>query len=124
MAYTISSLTANVLIQGDSIARISGSPIAVNKSGATQIIDGKGKFLMPGLIDAHWHTHDVRCACYACCLQPMLGYLNLVAAHEAGKTLLRGFTLCAGSGRAKLWIETSHRSGVDTWAARFTPVAP
>lgn len=84
-------LTANVLIQGDTIARISGSPIPVNKSGATQIIDGKGKFLMPGLIDAHWHT--MMCAVpVTVLLTADVGYLNLVAAHEAGKTLLRGFT--------------------------------
>lgn len=83
--------TGNVLIQGDSIARISPSPIPVNKSGNTQIIDGKGKFLMPGLIDAHWHA--------MLCAVPMnvlmtadLGYINLVAGNEAGKTLLRGFT--------------------------------
>lgn len=84
-------LTGNVLIRGDSIARISTSPIAVNKSGNTQIIDGKGKFLMPGLIDAHWHA--------MLCAVPMnvlmaadIGYINLVAGQEAAKTLLRGFT--------------------------------
>lgn len=84
-------MTANVLIQGDSIAKISTSPIPVNRSGATLIIDGNGKVLIPGLIDAHWHT--------MMCAVPMMvlltadvGYINLVAAHEAGNTLLRGFT--------------------------------
>lgn len=84
-------VTGNVLIQGDTIARISSSPIPVNRSAATQIIDGKGKFLMPGLIDAHWHT--MMCAVpMTVLLTADVGYLNLVAAHEANKTLLRGFT--------------------------------
>ena len=47
---------ANVLIIDNSINKISKNPIATDKSGNTQIIDGNGKFLMPGLIDAHYHT--------------------------------------------------------------------
>lgn len=83
--------TGNVLIQGDTIAKISSSPIAVNRSGATQIIDGGGKVLIPGLIDAHWHT--MMCAVpVTVLLTADVGYLNLVAAHEAKNTLLRGFT--------------------------------
>lgn len=84
-------ITGNVLVQGDSIAKISSSPIAVNRSAATQIIDGGGKVLMPGLIDAHWHT--MMCAVpMTVLLTADVGYLNLVAAHEAKNTLLRGFT--------------------------------
>jgi imidazolonepropionase-like amidohydrolase len=83
--------TGNVLIQGDSIAKISTSPIPANKSANVTIIDGKGKFLMPGLIDAHVHT--------MMSAMPMMelmtadvGYIYLVAGQEAGRTLLRGFT--------------------------------
>ncbi|WP_127133167.1 metal-dependent hydrolase family protein [Pseudoflavitalea rhizosphaerae] len=84
-------VTGNVLVQGDTISRISSAPIPVNRSAATKIIDGKGKFLMPGLIDAHWHT--MMCAMPEMVLLTAdIGYINLVAAHEAGKTLLRGFT--------------------------------
>ncbi|MBO9632601.1 MAG: amidohydrolase family protein [Chitinophagaceae bacterium] len=84
-------VNGNVLIQGDTIARISTSPIATDRSANTRIIDGKGKFLMPGLIDAHWHT--MMCAVPEMVLLTAdVGYLNLVAAHEAGNTLLRGFT--------------------------------
>lgn len=83
--------TGNVLIQGDSIAKISASPIPTNKSANVTIIDGKGKFLMPGLIDAHWH-----CIMAAMPLMEMMtsdvGYIHLVAGNEANKTLLRGFT--------------------------------
>lgn len=81
----------NVLITGNQITRISDKPIPVNKSTNTSIIDGKGKFLMPGLIDAHAHT-----LMDAIPLQVVLtsdiGYLNLFAAASAEKQLLRGFT--------------------------------
>lgn len=84
-------VNGNVLIQGDTIARISASPIPADRSANTRIIDGKGKFLMPGLIDAHWHT--MMCAVPEMVLLTAdVGYLNLVAAHEAENTLLRGFT--------------------------------
>ncbi len=45
----------NVLIENNIISKISQSPIATDRSVATKIIDGQGKFLMPGLIDAHVH---------------------------------------------------------------------
>ncbi len=47
--------TGNVLIVNNLISKIAATPIATNKSGNTIIIDGKGKVLMPGLIDAHTH---------------------------------------------------------------------
>ncbi|MEI8073645.1 MAG: amidohydrolase family protein [Bacteroidota bacterium] len=50
------TITGNVLIVNNLISKISTSPIATDKSGNTKIIDGKGKFLMPGLIDAHTHV--------------------------------------------------------------------
>src|SRR5215813_14037005 len=46
----------NVLVRGNKIEKISDSPIPVDRSGTTNIIKGVGRTLMPGLIDAHWHT--------------------------------------------------------------------
>jgi imidazolonepropionase-like amidohydrolase len=50
------TITGNVLVVDNLISKISTTPIATDKTGNTKIIDGKGKFLMPGLIDAHWHS--------------------------------------------------------------------
>ena len=44
---------ANVLIEGNLIKQVSTEQPAAN--GAT-LIDGGGRTLIPGLIDAHWHT--------------------------------------------------------------------
>jgi imidazolonepropionase-like amidohydrolase len=46
-----------VLIQGDRIQRI-GPAAAVRVPASAQIVDGRGLFLMPGLVDAHVHLLD------------------------------------------------------------------
>jgi imidazolonepropionase-like amidohydrolase len=43
---------ANVLVKGDKIAQVSTGPI---KAGSAKVIDGTGKYLVPGLIDTHIH---------------------------------------------------------------------
>ena len=61
------------------------------------VIDGTGRVLMPGLIDAHWHTAfaavsvEVAMTCD-------VGYLHLAAGREAGNTLMRGFTTVRDAG--------------------------
>ncbi len=83
------SASSHVLVRGNTIARISSSPISA-ETGAT-VIAGGGRVLMPGLIDMHWHTMLVRMT------PPMMlasdaGYMNLQAGAEATATLMRGFT--------------------------------
>jgi imidazolonepropionase-like amidohydrolase len=85
------SAPSNVLVRGNTIATISTGPIATDRSAATRIIDGGGRTLMPGLIDAHWHTMLVRPNPVET-LTSDVGYLNLLGAVEAEATLLRGFT--------------------------------
>ena len=80
----------NVLVRGNLIETISRTPIATDRSATTTIVDGGGRTLMPGLIDAHWHAMLAR-------VTPQqafgdVGYNNLVAGEEATDTLMRGFT--------------------------------
>jgi imidazolonepropionase-like amidohydrolase len=85
------TLTApsHVLVKGNTIERISTAPIAADAS--TTVIAGGGRTLMPGLIDAHWHTMLVR-PNPAAAMANDVGYTTLVAAAEATDTLMRGFT--------------------------------
>jgi imidazolonepropionase-like amidohydrolase len=82
---------SHVLVRGNRIERISATPIAVDRRADTVLIDGGGRTLMPGLIDAHWHTMLVRPS-HAALLTADIGHLNLVAGAEATATLMRGFT--------------------------------
>jgi imidazolonepropionase-like amidohydrolase len=80
---------SHVLVRGDLIERVSGTPITP-PAGAT-VIDGQGRTLMPGLIDNHWHTMFAAPSMGEL-LQGDLGYITLLAAAEARATLMRGFT--------------------------------
>ena len=79
----------NVLVRGNLIERITATAIAQESSFT--VVDGGGRTLMPGLIDAHWHAMLVRTNPVAV-LTGDVGYTNLIAADEATATLMRGFT--------------------------------
>ena len=80
----------NVLVRGNLIEAISRTPISVDRSATTTIVDGGGRTLMPGLIDNHWHTMLAR-ATPADSVGDV-GFNNLNAGDEALDTLMRGFT--------------------------------
>ena len=82
---------SHVLVRGNTIERISSTPIASDGRADTVLIDGGGRTLMPGLIDMHWHTMLVR-PTHAALLSADVGHLNLLAGAEATATLMRGFT--------------------------------
>ena len=77
-----------VLVEGKTISRILNAAEVVADA---QIIDCQGKLLMPGLIDVHWHTMLAGIAQLQA-LTSDIGYVYLVAAREAQRTLMRGFT--------------------------------
>jgi imidazolonepropionase-like amidohydrolase len=88
---TTLSAPSNVLVRGNTIARISTSPITVDTNDNVRVIAANGRVLMPGLIDAHWHAFMA-----ATPMQTLISsspsYLHLLAAREAEATLMRGFT--------------------------------
>lgn len=85
------SATSNVLVRGNVIERISTAPVDVPSGTDAQVINGNGRVLMPGLIDAHWHAMLVR-PTPAMLLASDIGYSTLLAGVEATATLMRGFT--------------------------------
>jgi imidazolonepropionase-like amidohydrolase len=85
------SAPSNVLVSGNTIEKISTDPIPIDGADNVTIIEGGGRTLMPGLIDAHWHAMLVR-PNPAQALASDVGYLNLLAGSEAIATLMRGFT--------------------------------
>ena len=56
-----------------------------------EVLDGGGGVLMPGLVDAHWHSMLVAIP-QSVAMTADLGYIHLLAGQEAERTLLRGFT--------------------------------
>jgi len=83
--------TGNVLVVNNLISRISTGPIKTDKGVNTLVMDGKGKFLMPGLIDNHTHL-AINTATQEVLLTLSEAGLDSLSRIEGGKMLLRGFT--------------------------------
>lgn len=84
----------SILVDGDRIAALPGAGEHVADA---QIVDCGGRLAMPGLIDAHWHA--TLCAIpMATAMTADIAYIHLVAAAEAERTLMRGFTTVRDAG--------------------------
>ncbi|WP_439273444.1 amidohydrolase family protein [Pseudochrobactrum sp. HB0163] len=84
----------SLLIKGKTIGGIlrAGETVA-----DAQIIDGGNHVLMPGLIDAHWHS-IIAAIPQMVAMTADSAYIHLIAAEEARRTLLRGFTTIRDAG--------------------------
>lgn len=90
--------------KGDSLSApttvtVDGTRIAAvgDAAGDGNQIDATGHTLMPGLIDAHWHTTLASISMVEMATSDAR-YLMLRAAHQAEQTLLRGFTSVRDTG--------------------------
>jgi imidazolonepropionase-like amidohydrolase len=105
------SAPSNLLVRGNTIERISVSPITVERNAEVRVIAANGRVLMPGLIDAHWH------AFMAATPQILLmtadsSYLQLLAARQAEATLMRGFTTIRDLGGPVFGLKRAIDEGV------------
>jgi imidazolonepropionase-like amidohydrolase len=104
------SAPSNVLVRGSKIEAISAQPIAVDRRADTRIIAGRGRTLMPGMIDNHWHAMLVRTTPAEAMGDP--GYNNLVAGEEATDTLMRGFTAVRDVGGPAFGLKRAIDEGI------------
>jgi imidazolonepropionase-like amidohydrolase len=85
------SAPSYVLVRGNTIERISASPISVDATASVRVIAAGGRVLMPGLIDAHWHAFMAAVPA-AVVMTADPSYLHVLSAQQAEATLMRGFT--------------------------------
>ncbi|MCB0169537.1 MAG: amidohydrolase family protein [Caldilineaceae bacterium] len=85
---------ANVLVEGNKIKTVSTEKI---EAGDATVIDGGGRTLIPGLIDAHWHTM-LHFWPISKMINSDFGLHSIAAALSARETLLRGFTTIRDAG--------------------------
>lgn len=78
----------NVLIDGNFVKALIAS---ADKVADADVIDCGGRTLMPGMIDAHWHSILAGISKVTATTAD-IPYVHLVAAQEAERTILRGFT--------------------------------
>lgn len=100
---------SHVLVKDGLIDSVTSESPAVSE-GAT-VIDGTGKTLIPGLIDAHWHAAFASIPLNdAMTADP--GYVHLVAGRGATETLLRGFTSVRDAGGPTFGLKRAIEAGV------------
>ena len=99
---------SDVLVRGNLIERIAANQDV--EPGAT-VIDGKGRVLMPGLIDAHWHSMFVGIP-LPVLLSADPNYVALVGGMEATRTLMRGFTTVRDVGGSSFGLKRAIDEGV------------
>ena len=99
---------SDVLVRGNLIERI-GAGLA--PEGSTRVVEGDGRVLMPGLIDAHWHSMMAAPPITAL-LSGDQRYLSLVAGAESTRTLMRGFTTVRDVGGNSFGLKQAVDQGV------------
>jgi imidazolonepropionase-like amidohydrolase len=99
----------DLIVRGRAIESVAepGGPV---EPGA-QVLEGDGKFLMPGLIDAHWHTSFAAVPTVVA-MTADVGYVHLVAGAEARRTLERGFTTVRDAGGPAFALQRAIDEGV------------
>jgi len=100
-----------LLIEGNSIKQIVSGDLA--PPDGAQVIDCGGRVILPGLIDAHWHS------IFAALPVPALfsadiGYIFLAASAEAERTLMRGFTTVRDLGGPSFALKQAIDDGLTT----------
>lgn len=76
-----------------------------------RVIAGEGRTLIPGLIDAHWHSLFAA-APLALAMTGDVGFLHILAATTARDTVLRGFTTVRDAGGPAFGLKQAIDSGL------------
>jgi imidazolonepropionase-like amidohydrolase len=101
----------HLLVEGNRIKQIATGEVTVPEG--TQRIDCGGRFMMPGLIDAHWHTIFAALPVSAL-FAADVGFVFLAAGAEAKRTLMRGFTTVRDVGGPSFALKQAIDTGLAT----------
>jgi imidazolonepropionase-like amidohydrolase len=100
----------DVIVEGTTISAVVATGTAAIPEGA-HVVEGRGRTLMPGLIDAHWHS----AFCAVNQLQAVtadVGFLHIRAGLAATETLHRGFTTVRDCGGPAFGLKLAVDSGL------------
>lgn len=102
---------SQVLVKNGLIESVTlGGAAPAGSEGAT-VIDGNGKTLIPGLIDAHWHS-TLATIPMSDFLNGDPGFVQIAAGKAATETVLRGFTTVRDAGGPSFGLKRSIDTGI------------
>ena len=101
---------SDVTVIGNKVATIVPHDAAALDASAV-VLDGTGRTLMPGLIDAHWHAAFSSLPANVA-LMANVGFVQISAGSEATRTLMRGFTAVRDAGGPVFGLKQAIDSGV------------
>lgn len=105
------TFTGDLLIEGNRIKSV--TPGGGTDVSADTIIDGTGKFLMPGMTEGHAHLSFDSFTCTEDLITPPVEEHAFLTARVAKKLLDAGFTSAYGASEAKLRLGVAVRNEVD-----------
>ena len=105
------STVQDVTVEGALIASMTAHDASAPPADGATVVDGGGRTLMPGLIDAHWHAAFTAVPMAAALVADPY-YLMIVAGRQATETLLRGFTTVRDCGGPTLGLKRAIDEGV------------
>ena len=100
-----------LLVEGNRIKQLATGDVTPPEGA--RIIDCGGRIIMPGLIDAHWHTIFAAVSINAL-FSADIGYIFLTASAEAERTLMRGFTTVRDLGGPSFALKQAIDEGLVT----------
>ncbi|HEY9291660.1 MAG TPA: amidohydrolase family protein, partial [Microlunatus sp.] len=108
--------SSRVVVRGNLITSIGagddhGAADDLEIAEGARRVDGAGRVIMPGLIDAHWHAAFATVP-LAVSMRADPGYIHLLAGRSATDTLLRGFTSVRDAGGPTFGLKQAIDSGV------------
>jgi imidazolonepropionase-like amidohydrolase len=105
------SAPSSVLVRGNLIERISATAIPTDlRADTIVVIDGRGRTLMPGLIDNHWHAMLASLPLQVA-LAADSNFVAIAGGAEATRTLMRGFTTVRDVGGASFGLKRAIDTG-------------
>ncbi len=102
--------TGDLLVEGNTIKSVSKG---ASGAQADVVIDGSGKFLMPGMTEGHAHLSFDSFTCTEDLIKPPPEEHAFLTARVAKKLLDAGFTSAYGASEAKLRLGVAVRNEVD-----------
>ncbi|KAJ7437450.1 hypothetical protein B0H11DRAFT_1935918 [Mycena galericulata] len=101
----------DVLIKGERIVKVGGQLSSVELNGV-RVLEGKGRTLMSGMIDAHTHFSWTNAASLGSLVEMPIEEHTIFSAKSAQTFLNCGYTMCVGAASARERLDLAVKNAI------------